>query len=205
MNPKEIAKLITEDPDVVSETVYHVTSKDNLNSIMKSGLNWTTMQRTFKPGKGVYVFKDFEAWPIVANWLSLDDPAILEIDLDPDDPAMLMDEDAISGLATTDISEEFYDLYPELAKELEATLGKVIEEHGWQENLLALAKTEFIDKHKIPPSGIPSMMHRSLVQAGRYPKAVPASLIKKIYHEPKGHIRKHLYHGPKDEVEPYNN
>jgi hypothetical protein len=178
MDPKDIARMITEDPDIIAETVYHVTRKENIEDIKRDGLGWDVERRSYKPGDGVYVFPDLKAWPAVANWLNIQDPVILELDLDIDDPEMLMDEDALSGLATTDIlADNFIQQYPELAKELQEILDGIGHRN---EEQLAIAKTEFIDKYKIPPLD-PALMGRSTVHSARYPRPVPPGLIKRAF------------------------
>ena len=39
MKPKDIARMITEDPDIVSTVLYHGTSKSNLSDISANGLD----------------------------------------------------------------------------------------------------------------------------------------------------------------------
>jgi hypothetical protein len=178
MNPEHIARLITEDPDqVLSESLFHLTTKDRVEGIKKSGLRWDVSRRYQDAGSGIYLFAELDNWVQIAEYLGDIDPkdiAIIQVAVDMDDPAMLMDEDSMSYIGERDVTWSFRGSDPELAEELEALLAKTPKED------LERVKQKFIEDHGLKPTYTDIFRHQILT--GRYAKRIHPSQIENIYH-----------------------
>jgi len=99
MNPKDIAKLLTEDPDIIAETAWHISQLANVDSIIRHGLRKTERPLS-NSGEGIYLSFSQRDAPYFASSSPIADipgfvPVLVQVDVDMDDPHLVADEDQI--------------------------------------------------------------------------------------------------------------
>ena len=177
MDPEGIARLITEDPSIISESLYHLTTRDKTEDIKRKGLRWDVSRRYENAGSGIYLFSGFDNWVPIAEYLGDIQPvdiAVIEVDVDIDDPAMLMDEDSMSFIGERMLTRNFEVNYEELATKLEALLKRT------PDNQLEQVKQKFIENHNLKPDTVD--IFRYQIVTGRYTRRISASQIENIYY-----------------------
>lgn len=159
--------------------IYHWTHKNNLQNILKNGLQKRAHGKWggTPTGDGIYVLDHAEPPSAILDGMGLSDDDTILVAIDASMSDTLMDEDDIALISEAEPQIAFAEKYPEIAQEFSQLAANITDN-----NQLQQLKIDIVNKYKLRADpDLADYGQGGSGWTGRYPSDIPPNKIKAIY------------------------